>query len=47
VVDHTLPPSLFRTTRPAFFGSTPWPVTGADLVPTDGKLPTQQRYESM
>ena len=47
VVDHGLPPSLYRTTKPGFFGSTAWPVTGADLVPTDGKLPAEQRYAAM
>ncbi len=47
LADHTLPPSLFRTTKPAFFGSIPWPVTGADLVPSGGKLPAQERFESM
>jgi len=47
IAEHILPPSLFRTSKPSFFGPTPWPVTGADLVPTAGKLPAQQRYESM
>jgi hypothetical protein len=47
VVDRTLSPSLFRTSKPDFFGSTPWPVTGADLVPTDGKLPAELRYRAM
>ena len=45
--NHTLPPSLFLGSKPAFFGSTPWPATGADLIPNGGKLPAQQRYESM
>ncbi len=45
--DHTLPASLFLLAKPAFFGSTPWPVTGADLASSGGKLPAQLRYESM
>jgi len=45
--DHALPPSLYLERKPAFFGDTPWPVTGADLVPAAGKLPAQERYEAM
>ena len=44
---HELPPSLYLESKPAFFGDTPWPVTGADIAPGSGKIPAQQRYEEM
>lgn len=30
--DHTLPPSLYRTSKPAWFGSSPWPLIGPDVT---------------
>jgi hypothetical protein len=47
IADHSLPASLYLGGKPAFFGANPWPVTGADLAPTGGTLPAQQRYEAM
>ena len=47
IEEHTLPASLYLQSKPAFFGSTPWPVTGADLAPNGGIIPAQERYESM
>jgi hypothetical protein len=47
VSDHDLPASLYRASKPGFFGSTPWPVTGGDLAPNGAKIPAQERYEQM
>ena len=46
IPDHVLPPSLYLTSKPAFFGDTPWPLTGADLAPSSGALPAEQRYQA-
>lgn len=43
--NHDLPPSLYLSSKPAFFGSRPWPISGADLAPNGGKLPAQDRFE--
>ena len=47
IEEHELPASLYLESKPAFFGGTPWPVTGADLAPSTGKIPAQERYEGM
>jgi len=47
VTDHDLPPSLYRSQKPSFFGSTPWPASGGDLAPNGSKIPAQTRYEQM
>ncbi len=47
VAEHTLPASLYQPQKPAFFGSTPWPVSGGDLAPNGGAIPAQQRYDQM
>jgi hypothetical protein len=44
ISDHTVPVSYYHTSRPAFFGSIDWPVTGGDLVPDTGWIPAQVRY---
>ena len=44
--DQTLPPSLYLTSKPAFFGSRPWPwvnATGATKLAT---LPARARYDA-
>jgi hypothetical protein len=45
--DRHLPDSLYHPSPPAFFGSTPWPATGADLLPAVQPLPAEQRYLQM
>jgi hypothetical protein len=46
--DHTLPASLYLSTRPAFWpAALPWPWAGPDLSPTTGVLPAKDRFEKM
>ena len=46
--DSTLPASLYLTSKPAFFGSLPWPwVNGASAPnPVPGQLPAKLRYDA-
>jgi len=46
-LDHTIPDSLYLDSKPAFFGSTDWPITGADLAPDGGIIPAEQRFRDM
>ena len=41
----TLPPSLYRTSKPAFFGSNPWPWVDP-LTGTVSTLPAKARYDA-
>jgi hypothetical protein len=43
--DHSLPASLYRSSKPAFFGGLPWPSIGPDLSPMSGTIPAKERYE--
>ncbi|MBI5536355.1 MAG: right-handed parallel beta-helix repeat-containing protein [Deltaproteobacteria bacterium] len=45
--DHTLPPSLYHSSKPAFFGCRRWPPIGSDLDPMVSRLPAQDRYEGV
>jgi hypothetical protein len=45
--DHALPPSLYKTSKPAFFGALAWPPIGPDLTPMTGMIPAQQRYQQL
>jgi hypothetical protein len=42
-----LPPSLFRTEKPAFFGDELWPFVDPLRTPRVGQLPAQKRYLRM
>jgi hypothetical protein len=46
--DATLPDSLYLTSKPAFFGSNPWPwVDGSNASgPLPGRLPARARYDA-
>ena len=46
-LDPTIPDSLYLTSKPAFFGDTDWPATGADLAPDGGIIPAEQRFHDM
>jgi hypothetical protein len=43
--DHTLPPSLYYSAKPAFFGSCAWPAFGPDVTSFIGTLPAKERYD--
>jgi hypothetical protein len=34
--DHNLPPSFFHTSKPAWFGNSPWPLIGPDVTGGSG-----------
>src|SRR5581483_10023420 len=48
----TLPPSLYLSSKPSFFGSTPWPAIGPDVTSgteTGGhafRIPARRCYDS-
>lgn len=44
--DHSIPASLYLSSKPAFFGSYAWPSVGPDLSPMIGTLPAKQRYDA-
>ena len=43
--DHVLANSMYYASKPAFFGSLPWPAIGPDLNPMAGTTPAQQRFQ--
>jgi hypothetical protein len=47
IAEHTLPASLYLTSKPAWFGSVPFPPIGPDVAGLTEKLPAQLRYEAM
>ena len=42
--NHTIAASYYRSSKPAFFGSKPWPIIGGDLAPTTEIIPAQERW---
>ncbi|MBT4139032.1 MAG: dockerin, partial [Candidatus Latescibacteria bacterium] len=46
IIDKTIPHSLYLSEKPGFFGDLPWPVIGADLISSQGKIPAQIRFEN-
>ena len=43
----TLPPSLYLTSKPAFFGNLPWPWVTPDNPAKLGTLPARQRFDAI
>ncbi len=43
--NHNLPPSLYLTTKPSWFGNTSWPLIGPDVAGYTNKNPAQLCYE--
>ncbi len=43
--NHTLPPSFYRSSKPAWLGATPWPAIGPDVDGKVSKIPAQLRCE--
>jgi hypothetical protein len=44
--NHTLPPSLYLTAKPAFFGSYPWPWVDPTAATRVNVLPAKARYDA-
>ncbi len=46
--DHTLPDSLYMPSKPAFFGTTPWPVVRPENTanPIAGEMPAKVRFNA-
>lgn len=42
--DHNLPPSLYLSSKPAFFGDLPWPIIGPDISPVVSDIPAKKRF---
>ena len=47
VTDTNLPPSLYLTGKPSWWGNLPWPAIGSDLNPMTGQIPAQVRFLSI
>ncbi|OGW57558.1 MAG: hypothetical protein A3D21_02530 [Nitrospirae bacterium RIFCSPHIGHO2_02_FULL_42_12] len=47
IADHSLPASYYLSSKPSFFGITPWPLFGPDLNPIVGTLPAEQRLKDI
>ena len=45
ISDHTIPNSLYLTSKPSFFGNLSWPAVGPDINPMTGTIPAKARYE--
>lgn len=45
ISDHTIPSSYYLSSKPGFFGSKQWPVTGSDVM-GQGTIPAQDRWNS-
>jgi PKD repeat protein len=46
ISEHTLPNSLYLTSKPAWFGSMAWPAIGPDATPMNGTTPAKWRFEN-
>jgi hypothetical protein len=46
IPDHTLPASLYLTSKPAFYGDMDWPSLGGDQPFGQGKIPALVRWET-
>jgi len=44
---HTLPSSLYLSSKPSWFGSLSWPAIGPDVNPKAGIIPAKQRFDAL
>jgi len=49
IADQALPDSLYLTTKPGFFGATPWPIVKPEdkANPIAGELPAKTRFKAL
>jgi hypothetical protein len=47
IPDHTIPESLYFTSRPSWWGASPWPPIGSDLTPMLSQIPAEIRFLAM
>jgi peptidoglycan/xylan/chitin deacetylase (PgdA/CDA1 family) len=47
VKEHTLPASLYLTSKPSWFGNLAWPPIGPDCRPMTGLIPAQARFNGI
>jgi hypothetical protein len=47
IADRSIPNSLYHSSKPPFFGSTPWPAIGPDRNPLVTKIPALVRFEAI
>jgi len=45
--DHTLPNSLYLTSKPSWWGTAAWPAIGPDLTPMEGQIPAKLRFSGV
>jgi hypothetical protein len=46
ISDHTIPNSLYLTSKPSWWGELPWPPIGPDRSPMADQIPAKQRFEN-
>jgi hypothetical protein len=44
--DHGIPPSLYLSRKPDWWGGLSWPVIGPDVIPMGGTVPARARYKA-
>jgi pectate lyase-like protein len=47
ISDHDIPVSFYHSSKPSFFGCTPWPALGADLAPNTEMIPAELRHKGI
>jgi len=47
IPDHTLPPSLYLSSKPSWWGPGQWPSIGPDLSPMNGGNPAMLRFQQI
>jgi len=47
IANHTLPPSLYLSSKPAYFGAVPWPPIGPDLPEHLNAIPAKLRFDQI
>jgi hypothetical protein len=47
ITERSLPPSLFRSGKPDYFGDVPWPPIGPDVTDLVSDIPAKIRFDSL